>query len=47
VESILGDNEQATADDIVNTIEKQLDKIYKSTQEEYINASISDFMPVK
>lgn len=47
VESILGDNEQATADDIVKTIEKQLDKIYKSTQEDYINASTSDFMPVK
>ena len=47
VESILGDNEQTTADDIVKTIEKQLDKIYKSTQEDYINASTSDFMPVK
>ena len=47
VESILGDNEQATADDIVKAIEKQLDKIYKSTQEDYIDASISDFMPVK
>lgn len=47
VESILGDNEYATADDITRTIEKQLDKIYKSTQEDYINASTSDFMPVK
>lgn len=47
VESILGENEQATADDIVKAIENQLDKIYKSTQEDYIDASISDFMPVK
>ena len=47
VESILDDNEQAMADDIVKAIEKQLDKIYKSTQEDYIDASISDFMPVK
>lgn len=47
VDSILGDNEHATVNDIVKTIEKQLDKIYKSTQEDYIDASTSDFMPVK
>lgn len=47
VNSMLNEQGQQNADDLMKAIERELDNIYRSTQEDFLNATASDFFPVK
>lgn len=44
---MLNEQGQQNADDLIKAIERDLDNIYRSTQEDFLNATASDFFPVK
>lgn len=47
INEMLSEQGQQNADDLMKAIDRELDNIYRSTQEDFLNATASDFFPVK